>query len=222
MPRRRRSNAALPHAPLMLRHPAALPPAVIAGAEIIVEIGGADGATLFRLLRAVLAWSHDVDTGLDRETLSEMEHALLAAPPGSLSSPAGLLAGYMADPTSAIPEAVSWACVCVSDWAAGLGARRTALAYAQAAAHASPARARYAWLAAAQLLAASQVRLATSWLERCWRVAVWGDDRDAQHRAMITLAGIAELAGDSLRAGRLRLRAGKLAARHKVGQELDG
>jgi hypothetical protein len=133
---RRRSQSDLPNAPLELLHPLMRPGAEIPGAEIVREIAGRDGATLLELLRAVLTWSAHPDNAPDLESasLARMEYELLARGADAFASPAGLLAGYMANAAKSTARDIAWACVCISDWASERGARATALQFAQAAA----------------------------------------------------------------------------------------
>jgi len=125
---RRHSPSELPYAPLELMHPLLLPGPDVPGAEMVGELGDCNSATLLEILRAVLAWSAHPEhsPALDRAALERTEYALLLRGPDAFASPAGLLAGYMANPETACPREVAWACVCISDWASARGARDVA------------------------------------------------------------------------------------------------
>lgn len=213
---RRRSQSELPNAPLELLHPLLLPGADIPGAEIVREIGGGDGATLLELLRAVLAWSAHPDNApaLESASLARTEYELLSRGPDPFASPAGLLAGYMASAAEATQRDVSWACVCLSDWAAERGAKATALQFAQAAALAWPHHPRYAWLFARMLRGHGRMREAETWFTRAYRVAAWVDDRVSQAKSLASLGVISYITGNYVRADRRLQRALKVAVRY--------
>src|SRR2546423_1481926 len=183
MGRTRRSGAELPHAPLELLHPLALPAAEPAALDALTEVPAEHRPTLFKLLRAVLAWSRDPARAaetLDAGALGRLEGELLACGPGPLASPLALLAGYLGHGRDAEPRQVAWACVCVADWAIERQARKTALLFTQAAALAWPRHARYAWLAARLLRAYGHPRESEAWYRRAYRVAAWTDDSEVQ------------------------------------------
>ena len=190
---RRRSDSELPHAPLELLHPLLLPGAEIPGAEIVGELGcTGDATTLLQLYRAVLAWSAHPENApsFDRGAMERTEYALLSRGPDALASPAGLLAGYMSRPETATQREVSWACICIADWATERGARGTALRFTEAAALAWPRHARYAWMVARMLRAQDRVRESEAWFRRAHRVAVWSDDWEAQARTLNSLGNL--------------------------------
>jgi len=213
---RRRSPSELPHAPLELMHPLLLPGAEVPGAEIVGELGECNSATLLELLRAVLAWSAHPEhsPALDCAALERTEYALLSRGPDPLASPAGLLAGYMADPEAACPREVAWACVCISDWAAERGAPKTSLQFATAAALAWPRHARYAWLVARMLRTQSRLGEAEAWFRRAHRVATWTDDWEAKARTLNSLGNLHYARGRMGFAKRLHVRALRVAERH--------
>jgi tetratricopeptide (TPR) repeat protein len=218
MTARRRSNSELPNAPLELLHPLLLPGAEIPGAEVLREIGGGDGITLLELLRAVLAWSAHPQNAPEFESasLARAEYELLSRGNDPFASPAGLLAGYMAEPASATPREVAWACVCISDWASERGARATALQFAQAAAHAWPRHPRYAWLVARVLRGQGRMRESDAWFRRAHRIAVWTDDWEAQALTLNSLGNLYLAVGRFPSAKKLNLRARSVARRHSL------
>jgi hypothetical protein len=216
MAARRRSDSELPHAPLELLHPLLLPGADIPGAEILGELGCTpDATTLLQLYRAVLAWSAHPENSpaLDSASLERTEFALLSRGDDPLASPAGLLAGYMAQPEAATQREVAWVCICIADWATERGARATALRFTEAAALAWPRHARYAWMVARMLRAQNKVRESEAWFRRAHRVAVWSDDWEAQARTLNSLGNLNRTTGRIGHAKRLHLRALRVARR---------
>lgn len=209
----RRGGADLPRAPLELLHPLQVPGAEIPGLRILDEIRECEGSILWKLYRTVLAWSApsaggDPDPG-DRGELERFEvELLLRADP--FGSAAGLLAGYMARPGTAVPKRVAWACTCLAEWAADRGARETALVVSEAAALSWPRHARYAWVVACMYRAAVRPVLATHWFVRAYRVAVWTYDWEAQVQCLRGLAGLTESISA---AGAFRARALRVAHR---------
>ena len=185
----------LPHAPLELMHPLRLPGAEIPGLRILTEIGGSDGMLLWRLHRAVLRWSvrpADSDLGGDaRVELDRLEFALLQVK-SPLGAAGGLLAGYMRDAEEARPKDVSWACLCLSEYAYDRGATQTALEFVQAAAFAWPRHARFAWLVGCMFRAAMKPDVAAVWFRRAYRVAVWTRDAEAQVQCLRGLVSLPE------------------------------
>src|SRR4051812_48700839 len=61
---RHRSTADLPHAPLQMVHPVAIPGASVTGAEMVHELPSGEGAVLYSLFWAALTWSHAPDAGV--------------------------------------------------------------------------------------------------------------------------------------------------------------
>lgn len=213
--RRRSSNADLPHAPLELLHPLDLPGPEIEGREILREQPTADGARLWELFRVVVGWTtrHDDECRSDVDALMDLERTLLERGADPFSAPCGLLAGYMARPHSARKEQVSWACICIAEWAQEQGYGGTAEGFVKLAAYAWPRNARYALLAAYVLLARGKPREAEHWFTRARRVAIWTDDWGCQVRALLALSDVMVERGRPRAGTRLRQRAIKLARR---------
>src|SRR4051794_6607906 len=114
----------------------ALPP------EVLAELPPDMAFAVWQGLRSVTLWTGEPvprRAGMfDPAYMAEWERRLLTAPldPGA-RFPLAVIVGELA---GADPQAgrLSWACVCVADWALGRGAVRAALGFAEAAAHASP------------------------------------------------------------------------------------
>lgn len=212
----------LPNAPFHLLHPLEVQGAAAVAAEPLFEIPAEERLHVFRLLRAVLAWSADpeADTS-ERPAFARIERELLAKGAGPLTSPLALLAGYLARPDTAVPHRIAWVCACLMDWAALQGARRTAELFAQAAALADPQNPRFAWLAGRMLRAHGRLREAELWLIRSYRVSVWRKDFEAQGRSLSSLGNLHLNAGRIRAARRAHLRALKVAERHGL-RELSG
>jgi hypothetical protein len=190
-----RRRADLPHAPLELLHPLHVPGAEIPGIQILGEIRERDGRILWRLYRTVLAWSArpagaEPEVG-DPAELQRLEFQLLSRA-DSFGSAAGLLAGDLARPDTAVPERVAWSCMCLAEWAAERGARETALLVAEVAAPSWPRHARYAWVVACMYRAVPRPGRARHWFIRAYRVAVWTGDLEAQVQRLLGLVSVAE------------------------------
>jgi hypothetical protein len=211
----RAAAADLPRAPLDLLHPLQVPGAGIPGCRILQEIRGQDGFVLWRLYRAVLAWSARPEgSDLGAEAWAEMrqiERGLLSRLRDLLGSAGGLLAGYMLEGGAASPQDVAWACVCLSEYASDCAAQETALDFAQAAALACPRHSRYAWLVGCMFRAAARPGEAGRWFQRAYRVALWTRDVEAQVQS---LRGLVSVTGSRSVERTLTARALRLARRH--------
>jgi len=189
MPARRRSASDLPRAPLELLHPLTAQGGDPVGAELLADGAGEPTLLLFRLHRALLAWTADpAAAAFDPDALRRIEDRLLATLDSDpLSAPLAVLVHALLDPAGANRARAAWACMAVSDWAVERGARQTALAFAQLAALSAPRNARYAWLVARLRFADGRLREAEPWYRRAHRVAVWTDDREVQVRSLNSL-----------------------------------
>ncbi len=222
---RRRSRSELPHAPLTLVHPLSVPGAQVDGAPLLEELPRALAMPALQLLRAVLAWSRDpaeTAAALDSAAVGALERRLLDRPrPEAPWTPLAVLAGAMADPLTARPDQVSLACLAVSDWAIDAGHEHTALAYAEAAALAWPANARYAWVAGRMMRSHGRMKEAERWLRRAHRVAVWTDDWETQARSLNSLGTLSYAAGNLQKAD-VRLDRALVVARRRGLRTLEG
>ncbi|HEX8695652.1 MAG TPA: tetratricopeptide repeat protein [Longimicrobium sp.] len=224
MPGRRQSAADLPRAPLELVHPLQVQGGAVAGAEILSDGLGPTAVLLFRLHRALLAWTLDPECppAADRAELRRIEDAVLSRlRTDEIAAPLAVLAAALLDPEAADPKRLSWACFCVSDWATGREAKATALAFTQLAALVWPRHARYAWVVGRLMCAFGRVRESEPWFRRAHRVAVWTDDWEAQARSINSLGLVYFERGRFPLSKRLHLRAIKIAHRNSL-REVEG
>jgi len=178
---------------------------------------------VWQVLRSLRLWTaqpEDARDGLfDAAYMEGWERALLT---GSLEPdlrfPLALIVGEMAAAPTA-ESRLSWACVCVCDWALGRGAVPAALAFAEAAALASPGQARYAWLAGRLMRTHGQGRAAERWLRRAYRLAVAQKDGETQARALTALGNLALQRGNFPAARAFQLRALRISRRWRLREQ---
>lgn len=192
--------------------PSPATPAVAGGtaaaAEALAELPADTAFLLWRVLRTVQLWAADDpdERGrlLDAEEVERWEEGLLtAAFDADLRLPLAVIVGELARGDRAVSGRVSWACLCVTDWALARGASRTALAFAEAAALASPEQPRYAWVSGRMLRTFGRFRDSERWLRRAVGVAARKGDWEAQARGLNSLGNTALHRGDYRDAERL-------------------
>lgn len=223
MPGRRQSAADLPRAPLELVHPLAVQGGGVAGAEILSDDLGPSAVLLFRLHRSLLAWTADPENppAFDRAALRRIEDSVLSRlRKDEIAAPLAVLIAALLGWETIDPKRFAWACLCVSDWAIGRGAKATAVAYAQLAALSWPRHARYAWVVARLLFGQTRFREAEPWYRRAHRVGVWTDDWEIQAKSLNSLGLVYFERGKFPVAKRLYQRAIKVARRRGL-KELE-
>src|SRR3712207_1715661 len=129
-----------------------IPGGGVAGLDTVAELPTDVSTLLWRVLRTVLLWAAEdaAHRGelLEGDALAGWEESLLTSTfDAELRMPLAVIVGELGRGEQASPGRVSWACLCITDWALGKRGSRTALAFAEAAALASPEQARYAWVA---------------------------------------------------------------------------
>ena len=201
---RRKERPALPPAPLTFAYPLGVPGSAVPGAQVLAELPGEHAGHVFMALRAVLAWAHGPGSAgeLLRERRAEPwldvlvrdAHALVLRDPDPermplLPSLAVLLAD-MSAPERADAGEVSRHCLNLSEWALTQDATGTVLAFAEAAALASPWSGRLAWVVGKLYRSYGRMRDAEYWLKRASRLAVWTKDWEAQARCLNSLGNL--------------------------------
>ena len=111
---------------------------------------------------------------------------------------------------------ISKCCLAIVDWASGVGARETALLFAEAGALAWPENARMAWVSGRMFRTHGRHRLAEYWLRRASRVAVWRDDLETQDLALNSLGNLCSQQGSFVDALSFLSRALRVARKHKI------
>jgi tetratricopeptide (TPR) repeat protein len=179
-----------------------IPPAILRepdetleASQILEEFKGDLGLLLWNSLRDVTLWSA-VDPER-REGLFTAEAArkrldLLQASPVEPNLEVSLttLAALVGSPGTASGEIVSLVCLEVSRWAIERGSYGTALAYAQAAALASPEEAGPAHTVGSLALRWGRGARAETWLRRCIGLARRGKDWPAYAQAYVDLGNL--------------------------------
>ncbi|HYJ80290.1 MAG TPA: tetratricopeptide repeat protein, partial [Longimicrobiaceae bacterium] len=205
-------------------HPLAIQDGSPPGAELLTGAAGPYAGLLFRLYRALLAWTASPDSPppCDYPAIRRIEDALLARLETDPIAPAlAVVCGTLLRGTETDPAEAAWACLTVSDWAIERGDGGTALAFAQLAAWVWPQNARYAWIVARLLFGEGRFREAEPWYRRAHRVAVWSDDWEAQARALNSLGLDHSEQGSFPVAMRYYLRAITVASRRGV-KDVEG
>src|SRR5215218_5633996 len=170
------------------------------GPELLGSVPPDVGFAVWQVLRTLRLWTAQPERGrdgmFDADYMEAWERALLT---GTLEPdvrfPLAVIVGELAA-TPAAPARLSWACVCVADWALGRGAVPAGLAFAEAAALASPTQARYAWLAGRLIRTHGDPRMAERWLRRAYRVAVAQKDGETMARSLTALGNLATQRGN--------------------------
>ncbi|HET7228840.1 MAG TPA: hypothetical protein VFJ16_02425 [Longimicrobium sp.] len=193
------------------------------GPNLLTGVAPDMAFAVWQVLRAVHLWTAQSERQrealFDPEYMEAWERALLT---GTLEPdvrfPLAVIVGELAS-TPVGEGRLSWACVCVSDWALGRGAVRAALAFAEAAALASPLQARYAWLAGRLLRTHGEGRSAERWLRRAYRVAVSQKDGETQARSLTALGNLLVQRGNFPAARGFHTRALRISRRWRLREQ---
>ena len=180
----------------------------VAGVETVAELPTDVSTLLWRVLRTVLLWAAEdaAHRGelLEGDALAGWEESLLTSTfDAELRMPLAVIVGELGRGEKASPGRVSWACLCITDWALARRGSRTALAFAEAAALASPEQPRYAWVAGRMMRTFGRLKESTQWLRRAVRVAVRSGDWEAKSRGLNSLGNTFLERGDFRDAARL-------------------
>ncbi|MBB4637664.1 tetratricopeptide repeat protein [Longimicrobium terrae] len=196
------------------------------GMEILREVGGEVGVLLWQAYRNVMFWSMSdaADRGqlfsADAGTRRRQEVAD-ARVPERLSGALESVAVMLESPEGASGDAVAEACTAIGQWAEDEGYMNTALAYTQAAAVASPGRARLA-LAVGQLARRrAELARAETWFRHTIMIGRQTGDWESYSRAYIALGNMLVRRGNFPGAHRMHIKALR-AARRKGMPEIQG
>lgn len=195
------------------------------GPEVLAGVAPDLAFAVWQVLRTLRLWTAQPEgerEGMfDPGFMEAWESALLT---GSLEPDVRFPLAVIVGELNAHPAGearLSWACVCVADWALGHGAVRAALAFAEAAALASPTQARYAWLAGRLLRTHGEGRTAERWLRRAHRLAVEQKDVETQARALTALGNLLVQRGNFPQARGYHTRALRISRRWRL-RESEG
>ncbi|HEU0014799.1 MAG TPA: tetratricopeptide repeat protein [Longimicrobium sp.] len=206
--------------------PLAVPDGAVAGADIVRELAPELSLTVWQALRSVLLWAAQEPSARgelwERATMVAWEEELLEAPlDNDLRYPLAVIAGELALGAGADPDRLSRGCVCVTEWALSNGAVCTALAFAEAAAHAWPEHGRYAWLVGRLLRAHGRLRDAELWIRRAVQVAVSTGDWETQTLGLNSLGNVFYERGNYREATSSHVQALRIARRQQL-REREG
>ncbi|HEU0054727.1 MAG TPA: hypothetical protein VFQ39_16185 [Longimicrobium sp.] len=196
--------------PVPAAAPVRIPGGTVAGSDLLRELPSPASLAAWQVLRTVLLWSgveaHARMHVFDPEVMEEWEGKLLVDTfDAAVRNPLAVIIGAFARPGPDTGGQVSWACLCVAEWALGRAAVRTGLAFAEAAALASPGNPRFAWLTGRLLRAHGKLKDAATWLQVAVQLAGREGDWEAQTLGLNSLGNTASdrgnyrLAGDKLR-----------------------
>ncbi|HEX8242031.1 MAG TPA: tetratricopeptide repeat protein [Longimicrobium sp.] len=202
---------------------AAFPTGTPLAPDLLAELPHEAAFAVWQVLRCVELWTAEPEAArrdvFDREYMERWEHGLLTGP---LEPEARFpLAVVVRELAAAAPGGgrLPWACVCVADWALGRGARRTGLAFAEAAARTAPQQPRYAWLAGRLLRGHGNARAGERWLRRAHRLAVAQRDWETQARSLTSLGNLMAERGRHGDARHYHARALRIAQRFRLREQ---
>jgi Flp pilus assembly protein TadD len=171
--------------------PISIQGAALQESVIVAEFLPGPSLAVLRAYRLVLAWARrrEVVSRLsESEGLREWEEELLRAmeQDTGLWAPLAIIAGEMSDLGSAEGEQLARACMALAEWGFCNGAAASGLLFVEAAALASPANPRLAYVTGRVLLERGRTHEAERWLRRAMRVAA--ESRDERAQALIASA----------------------------------
>jgi tetratricopeptide (TPR) repeat protein len=217
---RRLSPAALPNAPLDFAYPLRVRGGDAEGVEILGEVGEGAGVALLRVLRLVLSWARrpvpdacPFDAGAFDDLTAHVVEAPLA---DGMRQALGGIVAELRNWHAANQETVSDCCSTVQEWACRAGMRHTGIAFAVAAAMASPENPRKAWIGGKLLRDSGQWREGEMWLRRAEGVARWIGDWNAQVLALNSRGVLHHIRGVSTDAEHYLTQALRLARRSRL------
>lgn len=218
-------RSGFPNGPLDFCDRTCVPAAHPAGSGIFADLGPADAALLWRVLRLVLGYARgDYDIAwFDADRLRNWEEDLLrGVSDARFRSPCAVIVGELAHPDHADMQCVAHACWCIVEWALdGDRSLTTALAFAEAAALSWPLNARYALAAGRLFRRNGKVREGETWLSRSRRLAAHHADNECLVLSTSSLGMLYWEQGSLRQAQRYLARAQRIARRHGL-RRLEG
>lgn len=188
------------------------------GAELLREYDGVLGMILWQTVRDVALWAAAprAARGVLFGTPGHVAFEGASVPP-KISGPLATVGEFLhAPPEKVDRDLLALACMEISTWARQAHTRRTALAYAEAAALASPRLPGAAVLAGSCAIEAEEPFRAEGWLRRAVWVARRERDRDAFATGFFLMGRVAELQGYGNRAKELYSRAFREGRRRRI------
>ena len=218
-PRRRNASRRWCIPPAILREPGE----TLEASQILAEIPDDLGLLLWNSVRDVTLWAAVPPERREGLFSAEAAPKRLAALQASgvrpeLEVPLTTLAAVVGSPATASPEVVTLVCLEVARWARAGNAWGTAIAYAQAAALASPEEPSAAYAVGSLARDWGRSARAETWLRRCIGLARRGRDWESYARAYVDLGEIYAARGIAHTARRYFTQAMRAARRHGLLQ----
>lgn len=203
--------------------PLTIPGGAVAGADVVRELAPEYSLTAWQVLRSALMWAGEEPALrgdlFERCAMVDWERELLEAGwEHELRCPLAVIVGELRDAEQAAPDAMSRACLCVTEWALNRGHVGTGLAFAEAAALCWPDHPRYAWTVGRLMRTYGRLQEAERWLKRAARIATSVQDWDAKTRALNSLGNVHYQAGNYPTALRTLQDALRSSRKHRLEQ----
>lgn len=182
-------------------------------------MSGPEGGLLWQVLRDVSLWART-----EQERRGQLFVAGAAAARSraigmlgaglEIASDLDELLEVVRAPSEVQPERIATACKAVAGWAAGRGARATALAYSQAAALTLPDDPATSYAVGIRARRAAEYGRAESWFRRAVMLARQRGDWNVYARAFVALGNLYVQRGNYPTARKLQMRARRTSRRH--------
>lgn len=195
------------------------PDELLEAVQVLNEVPTPVGVVLWQSVRDVTLWAEIPDEKREDLFARDASHRRLNDLLASGAEPAlevslTTLAALVGAPASASPEIVSLVCIQVSRWAEGRGAWGTAMAYAQAAALATPLDANPALFAGSLALRWHRSARAETWLRRAIGLARRGREWAAYAKGYVEMGTLYARRGQPGMAHRFYVKGLRAARRH--------
>lgn len=186
-----------------------------AGASLLEELSGTLGFALWQSFRDVQLWTSTPERERVRLFAPGAVASRATTPAREIRVPLGVLLDMVKEPAGAQEEAVGGACAEISRWAEERGAIASALAFAEAAAGASPQDAALAYAAGRLARRRGEYARAESWFLRAAGLGRRSGDWESYAIAWVGMGKLQLLRGSLHRARRVLLRALRVARRNR-------
>ncbi|HSU13932.1 hypothetical protein [Longimicrobium sp.] len=195
------------------------PDELLEAVQVLQEMPTPVGAILWQSVRDVTLWAEIAEDERDElfginAAHRRLNELLAAGAEPSLEVSLTTLAALVGSPATANPEIVSLVCQQIARWAEGRGAWGTAMAYAQAAALATPLEAGPALFAGSLALRWRRSARAETWLRRAIGLARRGRVWEAYAQAYVEMGALYTRRGQPGTAHRFYVQGLRAARRH--------
>ncbi len=195
------------------------PDELLEAVQVLAEIPTPVGVILWQSVRDVTLWSEIPDENREELFTHDAAHRRLSDLLSAGAEPAlevslTTLAALVGAPGAASPEIVSLVCIQISRWAEGRGLWGTAMAYAQAAALATPLDSNPALFAGSLALRWRRSARAETWLRRAIGLARRGREWGVYAAAYVEMGALYARRGQPAQAHRFYVQGLRAARRH--------